>query len=185
MTLMLALFSVLLVGLLSWQWQQPMIIGGVKQQDLPVEAGAKDRSRESPVQPFIAPPLTSFNEITERPLFTEGRLPPEKPAEEVAVKIPVTPLRLSLEGVVITPQSRIAVITDLQTNELLRLAEGMSHSDWKVTKVEKDTVTITRGKQETILALQPEEEPAVGREPKLKLPYHAPKRRPPPIIPGR
>jgi hypothetical protein len=186
MTLMLVLFSGLLAGLLYWQSQQQLTLGEATPEDLSVEMRTKENAKESPLQPFIALPLNSFREITERPLFAEGRLPPEKPAEEVAAKIPVTPLRLSLEGVVITPQSRVAVITDLQTNEVLRLAVGMSHSDWKVAKVEQDAVTILRGKEETILALQPDEEPAASNAPNPRFPFRLPKRRPPsPIIPGR
>lgn len=185
MTLMLALVCVLLAGLFNWQWQQQPTGGTATQQDLAAGAGTKEGIKEVSQQPFIALPLTGFREITDRPLFTEGRLPAEKPAEAEVAKMPLTPIRLSLEGVVITPQSRVAVMTDLQTNELLRLAEGMSHSDWKLEKVEHDAVTIRRGTEETILALQPEEAPAAAGVANLKLPFRPQKRRPPPIIPGK
>jgi len=185
MTMVLALLSLLLAALLYWQWQQQLTLAEAPAKP-PAEKGmSNDLPKDDPIRPFVPLPVNGFREITERPLFTEGRLPPEKPVEEVAAKLPPTPLLLTLEGVVITPQSRVAVITDLQTKETLRLAEGMSHSDWKVEKVEQDEVTIKRGKEETVLALQPEEEPAASGVPKLRLPFRAQKRRPPPVIPGK
>lgn len=154
-TLLLLAASILLGGLFQLQWRQSPN-GSEGPQDKPVSADpqAKQGAQSPAVQPFVALPIRSFAEITERPLFTEGRLPPEPPAEEKAQAAAAPPPDLKLEGVAITSNSRTAVITDMRTNELLRLSEGMSHADWKVESVNKASVTIKRGEQEIVLKLE-------------------------------
>ncbi|MGB5472038.1 MAG: hypothetical protein WBQ78_01005 [Gammaproteobacteria bacterium] len=107
---------------------------------------------------YKAPPIGMFDEILERPLFSEGRQPPAEPAtsEKPVAKGP--PVRLQLEGVVITPESRIVVVRDLGNNQLLQLAEGMSHQGWTVERVQSAGATFTRGEERLELALEPDKE---------------------------
>ncbi len=96
------------------------------------------------VPPCVPIPFNSLREITERALFSEGRTPPEKTVQE-STKVPSRPLWLKLEGVAITPQSKVAIITDRATKELLRLSQGMSHPGWKVSEVSEESVTLEQG----------------------------------------
>ena len=176
-TLILLLATILLGGVLYLQWHQDP--GG--KPVTAVEATASPPSqpvKSAAVLPFVPLPLRSFAEITERPLFTEGRLPPEPPATETAQAAPVPPPDLKLEGVAITSRSRIAVITDLRTNELLRLSEGMSHADWKVESVNKAAVTIKRGEEQIVLKLEIDDDAAKAGVARPKTPFRAPLRRP-------
>lgn len=102
---------------------------------------------------YSAPALAAFNEITERPLFTEGRLPPEEPVN-APVAVRSSPLRLALEGVAITPGSRIAVVRDLSTNKMLHLPIGMKHQDWELTAVTETDATFERGGQSHTITLK-------------------------------
>jgi hypothetical protein len=183
LTLVLLLLSLGLGGMLYWQWLSPPSVtaGGSAGEggSVPPDGGS---GKGSPVPPFTPAPLSAFREIQERPLFIEGRLPPEPPPEEPKAKQASTPLKLTLEGVVITPESRVAVIGDLQSRETLRLAEGMSHNDWRVERVEHDRVTLLRGGEEILLKLVPDEE-SDSKPPKL--PFRLPLRRPPAIVPGQ
>jgi hypothetical protein len=178
MSLLLLLASGVFGGLFYLQWHR----GVASQYELAVDAsdsGVSERKTE-PVLPFVPAPINSLSEITERPLFTEGRTPPEKPTDTAQSAAPVVPLRLKLEGVAITPQNKVAVITDLQTNELLRLSQGMSHGNWKVTGVSEESVTIQQGPREITLKLEIDEASGpAGQRPKLpfKIPIRPPARR--------
>ena len=101
---------------------------------------------------YRAPAMTAFNEITERPLFTQGREPPAEP-EQAPVAARNSPLRLALEGVAISPEAEIAVVRDLSTNKMLHLAKGTKHQGWELTQVTETVATFTRGKQNVEIKL--------------------------------
>ena len=105
---------------------------------------------------FAAPDFEAFSEIIERPLFTEGRTPPEQPTPEQAAVKPVkqTPLTLRLEGIALTPAARIAVVRDIPGNKLLRLAEGAKHQGWEVESIHATGVTFKRGEETHELTLE-------------------------------
>ncbi len=88
--------------------------------------------------------ISQFSEILARPLFTEGRLPDEVPEPEKVLTEQVGLPKLKLEGVVISPESRVAVVRDLTNNELLRLIEGMIHAGWRVATVNTDEAVLER-----------------------------------------
>jgi hypothetical protein len=176
MSLVLLIGSGLLGSLLYLQWHEDIAshyrLPDQSSKDVEVNQGVKN------MPAFMPTPLQSLSEITDRPLFTEGRTPPEKPSENPTAVAASVPLRLKLEGVAITPESKVAVITDLQTNELLRLSQGMSHGNWKVTGVSEESVTIQQGPREITLKLELDQSTASGR-PKVpfKLPIRPPARR--------
>ena len=103
---------------------------------------------------FTAPGIAAFSEITERPLFREGREPPTEPiASTVTAK--QSPLRLQLEGVALTPSTKIAILRDISTNKMLHLAVGKKHQDWELTSVTDTVATFKRGAQSLELTLKP------------------------------
>ena len=101
---------------------------------------------------FTAPAIAAFSEITERPLFNEGREPPPESAK-AGVAAPVS-LRLHLEGVAITPEAKIAVVRDLRNNKMLHLTTGMEHQGWELTSVTDTVATFKRGEQSHELTLK-------------------------------
>lgn len=106
---------------------------------------------------YTAPAIASFDEILERPLFTEGREPPPEP-EPAAVPVAIaTPLRLQLEGVAISTGARVAVVRDLSNNELIRIAEGDKHQGWTVESVQPTGATFSRGKETRELSMELDE----------------------------
>ncbi|MCU7846062.1 MAG: hypothetical protein KZQ93_19680 [Candidatus Thiodiazotropha sp. (ex Monitilora ramsayi)] len=179
MTLILLVISCLLGVLLYQQWRQPLTIGDVQTEKQQKISRSDSKDRAASPRSFKALPISSFSEITQRPLFVEGRVPPEQPVAKGPSKSPRTPLNLKLEGVAITPDSKTAVIMDLTSKELLRLREGMSHKDWKVVSVERETVKINRGKQELTLILEIDANPGARKpKPKSKPPFRRSVRRP-------
>jgi hypothetical protein len=171
MTLILVVSAGLLGGFLFHQWNHPAISDDAQGEVNKNTAKSTPASeRASPLRPFRALPISNYAEIMQRPLFAEGRVPPEKPDNSGTTRAPRSPLKLKLEGVAITPDSKTAVIQDLTTKELLRLREGMSHKDWKVVSVSNENVVIKQGKQEVKLTLEID----VGNTPsriKPKLPF--------------
>ena len=106
---------------------------------------------------FTAPGIATLSEITERPLFREGREPPPEPKKAPVAAAKLSPLRLQLEGVAITPAASIAVVRDLSSNKMLRLAKGMKHQGWEVASVTATDVTFKRGEQSQALTLKVDE----------------------------
>jgi hypothetical protein len=106
---------------------------------------------------YVHPHIEDFAAILERPVFFKDRsLPPPPAAAPVAAP---EPLRLRLEGVAIVADSKVAVLRNLADNQLLQLAEGMSHNDWNLESVTADSATFKRGEEVAKLSL----DPATGR----------------------
>ena len=106
---------------------------------------------------YVAPDFEAFGEILERPLFTEGRTPPEPPTpEQAAVLKPGMQAKLTmrLEGIALTPEARIALVRDISSNTLLRLAEGATHQGWVVESIHATSATLKRGEQSHELTLE-------------------------------
>jgi hypothetical protein len=103
---------------------------------------------------FTAPGIAAFGEVTERPLFREGREPPPEPKTTPVAAAKLSPLQLHLEGVAITPSAKIAVVRDLSSNKMLHLAKGMKHQGWELTSVTATGATFKRGEQSQELTLK-------------------------------
>ena len=102
---------------------------------------------------YAAPSIAAYSEVTERPLFREGREPPPPQVRAAVTPRAVSPLRLQLEGVAITPDSSIALVRDLNGNKMLHLAKGMKHNGWELTSITNTVATFKRGEQSQELTL--------------------------------
>ena len=105
---------------------------------------------------YIPPQLDELDEMFERPLFFSDRRMPEPPAPVEVAAAPPAPLRLKLEGVAITTESRVAVLRNLENNQLVQLEEGMNHDTWKLDSVTANGAKFSRGAQTSELMLDPE-----------------------------
>ncbi|MES9815608.1 MAG: type II secretion system protein N [Candidatus Thiodiazotropha sp.] len=173
MTLLLLLAIGAACGYLYHQWRSPANHMGAMTE----QAGDQDNSRADADNKervrFVAVSLKAYDEITERPLFVEGRLPPAKPEQKTSLsRIPRKPLRLKLEGVAMMPENKVAIIRDLDTNELLRVSQGMNKNDWKVESVDSESATITRKGERLVLKLEIDDTSVNKRKlPMRKLPF--------------
>jgi len=105
---------------------------------------------------FIPPGIQAFSEIMERPLFVAGREPPPEPKAAPVAEARLSPLRLLLEGVAITPSAEIAVVRDPSNNRILHLENGMKHQGWELTSITSTGVKFRQGEQTHELTLTPE-----------------------------
>ena len=146
----------------------PYLLGtcGVLATVLVVESGSlvqpgdgnSDEARATVEQPdrsaYNAPAIAAFSEITERPLFREGREPPPPEVQAKVTPRTISPLRLQLEGVAITPESSIALVRDISSNKMLHLATGMKHQGWELTSITDTVATFKRGEQSQEITLK-------------------------------
>ena len=103
---------------------------------------------------FTPKPLGDYSEVLERPLlFSDRRMPPE-PEVQAAQAKPLSPLRLELEGVAISAESRVALLRNTSTNQLLQLAEGTSHDGWTLEKLSTSGATFRRGEEVAEIVLE-------------------------------
>lgn len=99
------------------------------------------------------PSLSQYVDMGERPLFFVERRPPKPP--EVKAAPPPSPLVLKLEGVAIANGSRIAVLRNPNTRQLVQIEEGGTHDGWTLDSVDSGSASFSRGEQVTELLLDP------------------------------
>ena len=87
------------------------------------------------------------------PLNTACKLVILAPCVAMTSVIPATsPLR-SGPLVVMTKDSKLAVVRDLSNNKVLHIGKGEKHQDWELTDISDNEVTFSRGGQNQILSL--------------------------------
>ncbi|MFM9858860.1 hypothetical protein RUR49_10265 [Pseudoxanthobacter sp. M-2] len=104
----------------------------------------------------------------DRPLFSPDRRgvepepevveeePEPEPEPEVADVPDATPPQVRLAGVVISGTLRIAMLHDEVEDEVVRLREGQSFSDWTLVSVAPRSVVFRHGAQEHTVVLSAE-----------------------------
>ena len=120
----------------------------------PQPAATGDGTLEMDVYP--APGIDAFEEILARPLFIEGREPPEEPETPQTAEQAPAPVafNLQLEGLAVTLETRVAVVREINTRKLLRLTEGMEHDGWKLEHVSASRAVFTKNAQVRELTLE-------------------------------
>ncbi len=98
-------------------------------------------------------PFADYTEVLTRPLFFADRRMPPEPQVVAREELPEEPLRLSLEGVAIINDSRVALLRDERGNDLIQLVEGMSHNGWLLETVAPGTAAFRRGAETERLEL--------------------------------
>jgi hypothetical protein len=177
-TILLLLAIGVMGGYLYFQWSTPLSdVSSMSHKTVGQDSPGTSDTKVAAAK-FIPIPLKAYEEITERPLFVEGRLPPAKPEQKTSVVRRLSkPLRLKLEGVAMMPDNKVAIIRDLDTNELLRVSQGMKKNDWKVESVDSESATITRKGERLVLKLEIEDTSTNNRKlPKRKIPFRPPTR---------
>ena len=123
---------------------------------LPTDADKANVSLDLPENPeplFTPRQFADFSEVLERPLmFAARRMPPEPETAPIRAA-PKAPLRLGLEGVAISADSRVALLRNTVNNQLLQLAEGMSHDGWTLETIRSSGATFRRGDEAADLRL--------------------------------
>lgn len=107
------------------------------------------------LEPATMAPLTQYQDIVERPLFLEGRRPPEPDAPAVVVQAPpvVEDTAFTLVGVLITPEATQALLKVDETGKVHRIKVGEQLESWRLEAIAADSVILRRDTQTKSLQL--------------------------------
>jgi hypothetical protein len=99
--------------------------------------------------PSELPPIESFSETIERPLFLPDRRPPA--IEETPEDDDVESGLFSLVGIIVSPTQRIALVKVRGSQTVLQLSEGQQANGWTVLQIRPEEVIFeSNDKTETI-----------------------------------
>lgn len=109
---------------------------------------ARDQA-DTAARKFALPPLQSFSAVTERPLFSQTRRPsPQGGDDSLGAWSSFT-----LTGIIISANSREALIMHGRPPTLVHLQEGQDVEGWMVTSILPDRVVLRGGGSEHELKL--------------------------------
>ncbi len=91
---------------------------------------------------FKLAPLASFAAVTDRPLFSPDRRPAAAGETLGAWSA------LSLAGIIVTPDSRAALIAHGNPPKLEHVQEGQAVDGWVVRSIEPDRIVVANGAEE-------------------------------------
>jgi len=160
---MVKLNRLLRLAAISWFTISTLFIACYAQDEQAAEA---DEPADQAVIPSTAhaPPeatesIDIYKEIVERPLFSETRRPPDPVTEPVAPTLPTraTPAARAdvvLLGIVITPDSRRAVLRSVSEKQADFKSLGDDVNGWQLDAIEPRKVRLTRGTEEKVLELE-------------------------------
>lgn len=100
---------------------------------------------------FTLPPLESFAEVTERPLFSSSRRPTAVDTPQSAERQPLSAI---LAGIVISGTSSSVIVSHGDPPVLTRLKTGDDLDGWSVTSIEPTGVVLRRNGEEQQLKLR-------------------------------
>lgn len=102
------------------------------------------------------PPIETFAEIIERPLFMADRRPYVAPVpvvvrepepEPVVTVEPDIAEQISLRATIIIGEKRIALVQELAIGKQRRLNQGEAYNGWILTRVETDGIFMQKGEE--------------------------------------
>lgn len=137
-----------LAGVLAWMGAGRGY-GWLPETDAPPVTGVGHIDTDA----VVMPPDSEFAEVRQRPIFNEDRKPTpivdDKPAEVVQV----VPLNITLTGVVLTPDVKLAMVRDNAKNEAVSLRIGMplpgEQQGWTLAEIRARSVVFKNPQDET------------------------------------
>lgn len=147
-----AVFGLLVVLGVEWA-----VLGNGRRMDAappkPTTSASLEKPPEQPeTAEFALPGLPSYGQMSERPLFMEGRRPGDNSPVVEAPAAPATPLNMKLMGVVFTPTGKLALIVDSK-GKYRRMRQRESHEGWTLMDLDSDKVFFQQGQEKKDLAL--------------------------------
>lgn len=158
LTLILAGLCAFLLLLLAIQ----RLFGGGDSAVEVIDLNDNNRPRAGALQTsgFELEPLNRYQAIVQRPLFNDTRRPivEKKPgaseAELAAQKTPTELPPVTLTGVIITPDSRYAMIRNTRNNEFFALTVGTTLEGWNVDSINPRRVVFSNGGGQQVVELE-------------------------------
>jgi general secretion pathway protein N len=122
--------------------------------DAPQDRRSADNLADSPTDlPAENQPQSAFSEIVARPLFSPSRRPPSAQPESKVVANDTKSETFDLIGVIISADSRMALLRTQDTSEVVRAIEGQSVGGWEVRTINPTQVVLERGSDSEVLKI--------------------------------
>jgi hypothetical protein len=118
-----------------------------------VHARAEPVEDDAPLPRFGAPPKTAFAEVDDRSVFNPARVRVNSTTTAGASNSTTLPSDISLVGVILDGERKLALIRSPQAPLAIGLGVGGSIEGWQVTRVEADRVALRAGGPEQELRL--------------------------------
>jgi hypothetical protein len=118
-----------------------------------VHAAAETVEDDTPLQRFEAPPMAAFADVDDRSVFNPARVRVSSPSVAGATNATTLPSDISLVGVILDGEKRLALLKSPQAPLAVGLGVGGSIEGWQVTRVEADRVALRAGGPEQELKL--------------------------------
>ena len=132
--------AAVLAIVLGWEW-----IGLASGAPAPAATAPASAPPPAAAASFDPPPLPRFAEIAERPLFLPGRRPQADDVEPAKPTAALKPPALAVQGVVLSPERRYAVIAHGNPVKYDAVAEGDTVEGWRVDSIDRDRVALSAG----------------------------------------
>ncbi len=114
---------------------------------------------ETPQNLEPLPPIDSFDEVVERPLFFRGRRPPDPDAAPPPEAEAAPKADFVLTGLVIVAgKERLALLRPVGSKTVERVHQGQEIEGWRVEAIHADRVVLKKG--ETVREIRLEDRPA-------------------------
>jgi hypothetical protein len=142
--------SAILAAILAWEF----VAGPVfMPESTPKTTRVNDSFEISSEAPPQKPPISTFSEFVERPLFAPSRRPP--PSKTAADNPTTGPKAESFDliGVVISADERMALLQTLGTDKVLRAVEGQTVGGWEVQAIKPTQVVLKRGNASEVIKI--------------------------------
>lgn len=148
--LLIALLALICVAFATVVATELTSSGGTASQPSASDASTspKPESAAAPRASFTLPGLRSFSIVTERPLFSPSRRPAARAADGSG-----TWSSFALAGIIITPQSREALVVHGKPPAVAHLAEGQAVEGWTLKRIYPDHVVFSDQSNEHELKL--------------------------------
>ena len=151
-----------LAGVLFLQTQEP-----VSAQTAPATVDKRPKPTElqqaQTNEDFSLAPLSSFDAILKRPIFSSSRRAVQGSAVVVSQELGMT-----LTGVITSASEKFVILAPQEGGESVRLREGEDYRGWTLTQVEQHKVVFRRGDKEEQLEMNYDEPPPQTRKKKRR-----------------
>ncbi len=159
LTLVLAgMCGVLVLVLAAQRW-----LGGDAPEAGAIQVSPADSAAPSSLETrrFELPPKSEYAQVTARPLFNEDRRPEQhddtqqQDAEALAAEQAPSELPpVSLTGVIITPEQRIAMLRNTKNREYVTLKEGEPLEGWTLEEVSNRRIVFATDTRQEVVELE-------------------------------
>lgn len=137
-----------LAGVLAWMGAGRGY-GWLPEADAPPVTGVGRIDTEA----VVMPPDSEFAEVRQRPIFNEDRKPTPIVEEVKPLDAPTAPLNITLTGIVMTPDLKLAMVRDNTKNEAVSLRVGMplpgEQQGWTLAEIRARSVVFRNPQDET------------------------------------